>query len=266
MGILLLPKSPHGEVLIDKAVGRREAGSSLLDGLDRPCAKSMTGIPQRLFKNLQNDIPSRIATLSPCNGRGASYANIISPEGSATSGGQRSQDPHYARLIRWLAVRPRCMSSVVQMLVAGAHTYLAELASSRHITINHPWSGAFNPMTSYGMADSPIEAWPFDDYACMTWSDRMIALYLSKASKSQFCSGPLMMSGKIWDFAILAAHQCNPGSGRMQPLTNLTLGHCHAQRIPFRYHLKCSRSLTDHVFRISVGVIQPEYVGGWPIL
>jgi hypothetical protein len=39
-------------------------------------------------------------------------------------------DPHSARLIRWLPVRPRCMSSVVQMLVAGANSCLA---SSNHL-------------------------------------------------------------------------------------------------------------------------------------
>jgi hypothetical protein len=78
----------------------------------------------------------------------------------------RDLDPHPARLIRWPTVRPRCMSSVVQTLVAGTNTYLAwskPFLPARSLPI------AFKPMTSHWLSTSPLQARRGDYDACDSW-------------------------------------------------------------------------------------------------
>ena len=166
-----------GRHLSIRRLAGEKRGRSLLDDLDSPCAKSMTEVYCSHYSRICRMVVFRELLRRTHIMVAEPHSPILSVRKDARPRvGRDRKDPHYARLIRWLAVRPRCMSSVVQVLVAGAHTYLAELASSRHIPLNLPLSSAFDPMTSYGVANSPIEAWPLDHYACMTWCHRMIAL------------------------------------------------------------------------------------------
>ena len=151
-----------GKALIDKAVGEREAGSSWLDNSDSPFAKStMKVCGSDCAKKLQNGRLLRTARSCPCCGARASIANIIISRREARHRVGKRNNPHYARLIRWLAVRPRCRSSVAQMLVSGAQTYLAGRASSRHIPPDQPWSIVFAAMTWHSFPTRPIVASPW---------------------------------------------------------------------------------------------------------
>jgi hypothetical protein len=122
------------QALIDNVVGQRKAGSTLSSRLQiaiasrqKVQASDNLCLPQELLDQLQQGLLSR----DPPD---RAHMMVAEPQSLISSLGDekrdirwasRDLDPHPARLIRWVTVRPRCMSSVVQTLVAGTNTYLA---------------------------------------------------------------------------------------------------------------------------------------------